>query len=353
MTQTAVQARQITLTQALNEAMREEMHRDERVFIMGEDIQTGVYGASAGLANDFGMERVRDCPLSENAFFGAAVGAAAVGMRPIVESAFCFSWVAMDSLVSQAAKMRYMFGGQVNLPIVYRLSTYYGGNMAAHHSDRAHPIFMNIPGFKVIFPSTAYDGKGLMKTAIRDDDVTIFCEDRTVLGARGFVPEEEYTVPLGVADVKREGTDVTIVAIGGMVPRALEAAGEAGAGGHLGGGGGPTHTCPPGQGDHTGIGYQDGEARDGGHGPQDVQRRQRDCRHGGDGGVLVLAGAHPEVGNGQRPYPLQPCPGAALLPHRRYHRRRRQEDPGVAAEGIYKAACEDRVQGREVSRPCD
>ena len=224
MTQTAVQARQITLTQALNEAMSEEMRRDERVFIMGEDIQTGVYGASAGLANDFGMERVRDCPLSENAFFGAAVGAAAVGTRPIVESAFCFSWVAMDSLVSQAAKMRYMFGGQVNLPIVYRLSTYYGGNMAAHHSDRAHPIFMNIPGFKVIFPSNAYDGKGLMKTAIRDDDVIIFCEDRTVLGARGHVPEEEYTVPFGVADIKREGTDVTIVAIGGMVPRSLEAA---------------------------------------------------------------------------------------------------------------------------------
>ncbi len=224
MTQTAVQARQITLTQALNEAMREEMRRDERVFIMGEDIQSGVYGASAGLANDFGMERVRDCPLSENAFFGAAVGAAAVGTRPIVESAFCFSWVAMDSLVSQAAKMRYMFGGQVNLPIVYRLSTYYGGNMAAHHSDRAHPIFMNIPGFKVIFPSNAYDGKGLMKTAIRDDDVIIFCEDRTVLGSRCHVPEEDYTVPFGVADIKREGTDVTIVAIGGMVPRSLEAA---------------------------------------------------------------------------------------------------------------------------------
>ncbi|MCE2463698.1 MAG: alpha-ketoacid dehydrogenase subunit beta, partial [Dehalococcoidia bacterium] len=114
--------------------------------------------------------------------------------------------------------------GQVTLPIVYRLSTYYGGNMAAHHSDRAHPIFMNIPGFKVIFPSNAYDGKGLMKTAIRDDDVIIFCEDRTVLGARGHVPEEEYTLPFGVADIKREGTDVTIVAIGGMVPRSLEAA---------------------------------------------------------------------------------------------------------------------------------
>ena len=224
MTQTQTQTRDITLTQALNEAMRDEMRRDESVFIMGEDIQSGVYGASAGLAAEFGMDRVRDCPLSENAFMGAAVGAAAVGMRPIVESAFCFMWVAMDSLVSQAAKMRYMFGGQVNLPIVYRAALYYGGSMAAHHSDRSYPIFMHIPGFKVVFPSNAYDGKGLMKTAIREDDPVLFCEDRTILGSRSYVPEEEYTIPLGVADIKREGSDVTIVAIGGMVPLALEAA---------------------------------------------------------------------------------------------------------------------------------
>jgi pyruvate dehydrogenase E1 component beta subunit len=130
----------------------------------------------------------------------------------------------MDSLVSQASKMRYMFGGQVNLPIVYRLSLYYGGSMAAHHSDRAHPIFMHIPGFKVVFASNAYDAKGLLKTAIRDDDPVIFCEDRTVLGARADVPEEEYLIPFGVADIKREGSDVTVVAIGGMVPRALQAA---------------------------------------------------------------------------------------------------------------------------------
>ena len=224
MTQTQTETRQITATQAVNEAMREEMRRDERVFIMGEDIQMGVYGASAGLSAEFGMERVRDCPLSENAFFGAAVGAAAVGMRPIVESAFCFMYVAMDSLVSQAAKMRYMFGGQVNLPIVYRASMLYGGSLAAHHSDRSHPMYMNVPGLKVVMPSNAYDGKGLLKTAIRSEDPVIFCEDRTVMGARGLVPEDEYTVPLGVADVKREGTDVTIVALGGMVPRSLEAA---------------------------------------------------------------------------------------------------------------------------------
>jgi pyruvate dehydrogenase E1 component beta subunit len=204
--------------------MREEMRMDERVFIMGEDIRRGVYGASGGLFDEFGGERVRDCPLSENAFMGAAVGAAAVGMRPIVESAFCFMWVAMDSLVSQAAKMRYMFGGQVNLPIVYRASLYYGGSMAAHHSDRSYPIFMHIPGFKVVFPSNSYDAKGLLRSAIREDDPVLFCEDRTILGARSHVPEEEYTIPLGVADIKRPGDDLTIVAIGGMVPRALEAA---------------------------------------------------------------------------------------------------------------------------------
>ena len=224
MTQTQVQAREITFTQALNEAMREEMRRDERVFIMGEDIQGGIYGASGGLAQEFGFERVRNCPLSENAFCGAAVGAAAVGMRPIVESAFCFMWVAMDSLVSQAAKMRYMFGGQVKLPIVYRAGVYWNANLAAHHSDRAHPIFMNIPGFKVVIASNAYDAKGLLKTSIREDDPVLFCEDGTILGTRGYVPEEEYTIPLGVADVKREGSDLTIVAIGGMVNRSLQAA---------------------------------------------------------------------------------------------------------------------------------
>ena len=221
---TQASTRQITLTQALNEAMRDEMRTDERVFIMGEDIQSGVYGASGGLFAEFGGERVRDCPLSENAFMGAAVGAAAVGMRPIVESSFCFMWVAMDSLVSQAAKMRYMFGGQVDLPIVYRAAMYYDGSMAAHHSDRSYPIFMHIPGFKVAFPSNSYDAKGLLKTAIRDDDPVVFCEDRTILGARAFVPEDDYAIPFGVADVKRKGSDVTVVAIGGMVPRALAAA---------------------------------------------------------------------------------------------------------------------------------
>ena len=267
MTQTQVQTREITFTQALNEAMREEMRRDERVFIMGEDIQGGVYGASGGLAQEFGFERVRNCPLSENAFCGAAVGAAAVGMRPIVESAFCFMWVAMDSLVSQAAKMRYMFGGQVDLPIVYRAGVYYNANLAAHHSDRAHPIFMNIPGFKVVVASNAYDAKGLLKTSIREDDPVLFCEDGTILGTRGFVPEEEYTIPLGVAEVKREGSDVTIVAIAGMVNRSLRAAEQLAEEGISARGCGPAHAGASGQTDNPGIRGQDWPASGRGYGP--------------------------------------------------------------------------------------
>ena len=155
---------------------------------------------------------------------GAAVGAAAVGMRPIIGSLSSFMWVAMDQLISQAAKMRYMFGGQVNLPIVYRMGITYGNNIAANHTDRPHSMYMNMPGFKIIMPTTPADAKGLLKTCIRDDDPVLFFEDNTLMGLRGEVSEEEYTIPLGQADVKREGNDVTIVALGGMVPRALRAA---------------------------------------------------------------------------------------------------------------------------------
>ena len=224
MTQTQTETRNITFTQAINEAIREEMLRHERVFVMGQNIQNGTYGGSAGLAQEFGFERVRDCPMSENAEYGAAVGAAAVGMRPIIDGAAPLLYVGMDSLVSQAAKMRYMFGGQVSLPVVVRAAMFYGGTMAAHHSDRPHPLFMNIPGFKVVMPINAYDCKGLLKTSIRDDDPVIFFEDSIVFGDRTHVPAEEYTIPMGVADIKREGTGITIVAVGSMVPKALKAA---------------------------------------------------------------------------------------------------------------------------------
>jgi len=218
------ETREITFVQALNEAMREEMRRDETVFIMGEDIRGGVYGASGGLFDEFGETRVLDTPLSESAFMGAAVGAAAVGMRPIVESVSSFLWVAMDQLISQAAKMPYMFGGQMKLPVVYRAGMWYRRHVAAHHSDRPYPMFMNVPGLKVVVPSNPADAKGLLKTSIRDDDPVMFFEDWTILGNRGPVPDGDHLVPLGAAQVVRLGDDVTIVAIAGMVGTSLAVA---------------------------------------------------------------------------------------------------------------------------------
>jgi len=213
----------ITFSDALNQAIKEEMRSDETVFIMGESIRGGIYGVTGGLSQEFG-DRVIDTPLSECGFMGAAVGAAAVGMRPIVQSLASFAWVAMDQLVSQAAKMRYMFGGQVDLPIVYRWSLLYGNNSAAHHTDRHYPMFMNMPGLKIVIPTTPADAKGLLKTAIRTNDPVMFFEDNSLAGTRGEVPDGDHAVPFGVADVKREGSDVTVVALAGMVRRALSAA---------------------------------------------------------------------------------------------------------------------------------
>jgi len=217
--------------QAINEAIVEEMRHDESVFIMGEDIRKAVYGATADLLEEFGESRVIDTPLSENGFFGAAIGAALVGMRPIVETLTSFMWVAMDQLVSQAAKMRYMFGGQATLPVVFRATMFYGGGSAAHHSDRSYPMFMNMPGLKIIVPSNPADMKGLLKTAIRDDDPCIVFEDGTLAGARGDVPDknsqgDDYLVPFGQAKISRSGSDCTVVAIGGMVNQSLAAAKE-------------------------------------------------------------------------------------------------------------------------------
>ncbi len=220
-------ATNMIFVEAINQAIKEEMSRDETVFIMGEDIRRSVYGATAGLLDEFGEKRVLDTPLSENGFFGAAVGASLVGMRPIVETLTSFMWVAMDQLVSQAAKMRYMFGGQASLPVVYRATMFYGGGSAAHHSDRSYPMFMNMPGFKILVPATPRDAKGLLKTAIRDNDPCIVFEDGTLSGTTGDVEEGDAAlVPFGVADVARTGSDVTIVAIAGGVAMALRAADE-------------------------------------------------------------------------------------------------------------------------------
>ncbi len=214
----------ISYSDALAQAIKEEMRRDSSIFIMGEGIRRAVYGVTGGLWDEFGDKRVLDPPLSETAFMGAAVGAAAVGMRPIVGSSCAFMWVAMDQFVNQAAKMKYMFGGQARLPIVYRVGFSYGTNSAAHHTDRPHSIYANIPGFKIVMPTTPKDAKGMLKTAIREDDPVLFFEDNTLMGTRGEVPEGDYTIPFGSAAVQREGTDVTIVGLGGMVQRSLAAA---------------------------------------------------------------------------------------------------------------------------------
>ena len=214
---------QTVFIEAINQAISEEMARDENVFIMGEDIRRAVYGATQNLLNDYGEKRVLDTPLSENGFFGAAIGASLVGMRPIVETLTSFMWVGMDQLISQAAKMRYMFGGQATLPVVYRATMFYGGGSAAHHSDRSYPMFMNMPGIKIVVPSNPADMKGLLKSAVRDNAPTIVFEDGTLFGMRGEVPDNsdlpqgELIVPFGEAKVVREGPDCTIVAIGGAV----------------------------------------------------------------------------------------------------------------------------------------
>jgi pyruvate dehydrogenase E1 component beta subunit len=219
--------REITYLQAIDEAQSEEMKRDSRVFIMGEGVVDGVMGTSGGLTKEFGKERVRDTPISESGFTGVGIGAALVGMRPVVDFTIAsFVYVAMDQLISMAAKCTYSYGGQAKVPIVFRACMYYGIANAAQHSDRPYPSFMNVPGLKIIAPSTPYDIKGLLKTAIRDDDPVMCFEDVHFSGTQGPVPEEEYLIPLGKADVKLQGSQVTIVAISGTVPLALAAAQE-------------------------------------------------------------------------------------------------------------------------------
>jgi pyruvate dehydrogenase E1 component beta subunit len=219
--------REITIVEALREALAEEMSRDPTVFLMGEDIgrANGVFNVTAGLQDEFGKERVIDTPISEAGFTGMGIGAALTGMRPVVEILFCdFMTLAMDQIVNQAAKLYYMTGGQAKVPLVIRTLMGAGRGAAAQHSQSLHVWVAHIPGLKVVMPSTPYDAKGLLKSAIRDDNPVIFFEDKMSYQVKGPVPVGEYTIPLGVADVKRVGTDVTFVATSSMVQVALAAA---------------------------------------------------------------------------------------------------------------------------------
>ena len=219
--------RTITVKDALQEAIIEEMDRDENVFVMGEDIAEhgGIYGVTRGLLDKYGKERIRNTPISESALIGSALGAAITGMRPIAELMYIdFTAVAMDQIVNQAAKIRYMFGGKVDVPLVIRTQGGGGRGSAAQHSQSLEAWFMHVPGLKVVMPSTPYDAKGLLKTAIRDDNPVLFIEHKMAYSFKGEVPEEEYTIPFGQADIKRAGSDVTLIANSYLLPNALEAA---------------------------------------------------------------------------------------------------------------------------------
>lgn len=221
--------RELTYREALREAMAEEMERDERVFLMGEEVghYNGAYKVSEGLLARFGERRVVDTPIAETGFAGVGIGAAMVGLRPIIEfMTWNFSLCAYDQLVNNAAKLRYMSGGQIALPIVFRGPGGAAHQLAAQHSQAVESLYAYVPGLKVVAPSTPYDAKGLLKAAIRDDNPIVFIEGEILYGRKGQVPEEEYIVPLGKGDIKREGKDVTVIAWSKMTHVALDAATE-------------------------------------------------------------------------------------------------------------------------------
>lgn len=219
--------RTIQFREAVREAMSEEMRRDDSIYLMGEEVAeyNGAYKASKGMLDEFGPERVIDTPISELGFTGIGIGSAMNGNRPIIEyMTFNFSLVGIDQIINNAAKMRQMSGGQFNIPIVFRGPTGSAGQLGATHSQAFESWFANTPGLKVIVPSNPYDAKGLLKSAIRDDDPVIFMESEQMYGDKGEVPEDEYTIEIGKADIKREGTDVTIVSFGKIIKEAYKAA---------------------------------------------------------------------------------------------------------------------------------
>jgi pyruvate/2-oxoglutarate/acetoin dehydrogenase E1 component len=212
--------REITLSQAVNEALAEEMRRDETVFIIGEDVaEAGTpFKVLSGLVEEFGTARVVDTPIAEPGFMGIAVGAAMTGSRPVVDLMFGdFIFLIMDQLCNQAAKTHYMSGGKLSVPLVLRTNLGATRRSAAQHSQSLHALVAHIPGLKVALPSSAYEAKGLMKTAIRDNNPVVIFEDKLMYQEKAGVPEEEYLIPFGVANVKREGTDITLIATSSMV----------------------------------------------------------------------------------------------------------------------------------------
>ena len=219
----------ITFRDALREAIDEEMARDDKVFLLGEEVAEyhGAYKVSRGLLDKYGAKRVIDTPITENGFTGVGIGAAMAGLRPIVEwMTFNFAFQAMDQVINNAAKMRYMSGGQFEMPIVFRGPNGPAEWLASQHSHSCATFYAHVPGLKVVAPGTPYDAKGLLKSAIRDNNPVVFMEGELIYGQKGEVPKDEYTIPLGQADIKREGKEVTLVAFGNTVRLTLEAAKE-------------------------------------------------------------------------------------------------------------------------------
>lgn len=226
MVSTEVKSTVLTHLRAMNAGLTEEMERDRTIFVMGQDVEVGTFGLTAGLLDLFGPERVRNTPISEAATVGAAVGAAMCGLRPWVElNLATFSYPAMDQLINQVAKNRFLFGGQAKMPLVIHMVAYHRSLAAAQHTDRPHPLFMNIPGFKIVHPTNPSDAKGMLKAALRDDDPVLFFDDMAIQTKRGPVPDGDYVVPIGKSAVVREGTDATIVSFF-SVHDALAAANE-------------------------------------------------------------------------------------------------------------------------------
>jgi pyruvate/2-oxoglutarate/acetoin dehydrogenase E1 component len=220
--------RELTFAEAIREAIYQELKRDERVFVMGEDVgfEDGAFRVTSGFLKEFGRERIRDTPISEAGFLGAGVATAILGLRPIVELMFAdFTGVAMDQIYNQAGKLRYMSGGQVKIPLVIRMAMGGGLSAAAQHSQCLYSVFAHLPGLKIVLPSNSYDAKGLMISSIRADDPVMYFEHKALYDRKlGHVPQESYEIPLGKADVKRSGNDVTVVATAMMVHKALDAA---------------------------------------------------------------------------------------------------------------------------------
>ena len=317
---------------AIGAAQREAMQADERVVIIGEDVEANVYGTTGGSGKSraasgdflemFGANRIRNTPISEEVIVGACAGAAMTGLRPIVDLSYSsFLYMAMDQFVNQVAKNRYMFGGQASMPVVFRSAMFYGLNTGAHHSDRPYPMFMNVPGLKVVVPASPRDAKGLLRTAVDSDDPVLIFEACMLWGTKEDVPEEEYHTPFGVARTVREGSDVTIVAISSAVPEAVKAADELAEQGISAEVLDPRTLVPL---DVEAI-VSSVQHRTAGRrrpGPPHVQRRRGDLGHRGRGGVLVAHRADRAGDHAGHADPVQPGAGEAALPQPLLDRRR-------------------------------